>query len=232
MKKLNTPSPTPLLIFLLVIAAFLVGVLWTKVQMLENGTTSVSRSTPKLAPIVLSADKFDEVLKDAILVSGSPDAEVKMVEFTDFECPVCGRFYDDFLVTIEKEYIDTGKVAHYIRHFPLSIHPNAVPTALASECAREQDKFRGMHDIIFENQSALRISDLKVYATKLGLNSSQFNSCLDSQKYKASVERDAKLGTELGVSGTPNFFINGRLVNGLPQGGVQAFKTTIEEELK
>lgn len=231
MKKLNYSNlVTPILVLLLVIAAFLVGMLWTRVQILENGTAPVSRSTPKPAPVVLSADKFNEVLKDAILVSGKPDAKVKMVEFTDFECPVCGRFYGEFLGTIEKEYIDTGKAAYYIRHFPLSIHPNAVGAALAAECAREQSKFREMHDIIFENQSALKISDLKGYAAKLGLNTQQFNSCLDSEKYIASVERDAKLGAELGVSGTPNFFINRRFVNGIQS--LQAFKTTIEEELK
>ncbi len=202
--------------------------------MLESGVAigeTRLAGTPKPAPAVLSDDKFREVLKDAILVSGNPDAKVKVVEFTDFECPFCAKFFSDTLPQLEKEYIDTNKIGYYIRHFPLySIHPNAENGSLAAECAREQSKFRQMHDMIFENQKTMSVSDLKSHAAKLGFNTSQFDSCLDSKKYKSNVDRDAKLGDEVGVSGTPAFFINGKMISGAQ--AFATFKTTIDAELK
>lgn len=233
LKNLKGFSPTPLLVVLLVIAAFLVGMLWTKVQNLESGTgtRSVAQPAPRPAPTVLSSDKFAEVVKDAIFVSGNKDAEVKLVEFTDFECPFCARFFTDTLPQLEKEYLNNGKIGFYIRHFPLySIHPNAEGASLAVECAREQGKFREMHDLIFENQKAMTVSDLKSYASKLGVNASQFNSCLDTQKYKTNIDRDVKLGNEVGIAGTPGFFINGKLISGAQP--FATFKSVIEEELK
>lgn len=231
-EKFKIPiNPTPILFALLIIAAFLVGSFWQRVQILEKGISQSTGAvqTPKPAPTVLDAEKFNEVVKEAILVSGKENAKVKLVEFTDFECPFCARFFSETLPQIEKGYQD--KIAYYIRHFPIySIHPNAENAALASECAREQGKFREMHDLIFTNQKQMTIADLKDYAAKIGLKTAQFNQCLDSQKYKTNIERDAKLGGELGVSGTPTFFLNGRVINGAQPFSV--FRSAIEEELK
>ena len=234
MKKLNYSTlVTPALIVLLVIAAFLIGSFWTKVQMLEKGgiTGSKSLATAKPVTTTISNDKFNEIVKDAVFMSGNKDAKVKIVEFTDFECPFCARFFTDTFPQIEKEYIDSDKIAFYIRHFPLySIHPNAEGASLAAECANEQGKFREMHDIIFENQKTMSIADLKGHAVKLGLDTTKFNSCLDSKKYKANVDRDASLGNEVGVSGTPAFFVNGKLISGAQ--AFATFKSTIDAELK
>lgn len=225
---------TPLLVVLLVASAFLIGVFWTKVQVLEKGAASRSTQlaqTPRPAPSVLSAEKFAEVVKEAILVSGKEDAKVKLVEFTDFECPFCGRFSQETLGQIEKEYVATGKLAYYIRHFPLySIHPNAENASLAAECAREQGKFREMHDLIFKDQRQMSVSDLRDHAAKMGLKFDQFSSCLENKKHKASIDRDVKLGNDLGVSGTPTFYLNGRVINGAQPYAI--FKAAIEEELK
>ncbi|MBI4080234.1 MAG: DsbA family protein [Candidatus Levybacteria bacterium] len=86
-------------------------------------------------------------------VMGNANAAIKIVEFSDFECPFCRRFYEDTLPLIKKNYIDTGKAALYYRHEPLSIHPMAKPFAKAAECANEQNKFWEMHDLIFKKQS-------------------------------------------------------------------------------
>lgn len=240
MHKLKLPEfsnlVTPLLIVLLVVSAFLIGMFWTKVQMLEKGTAGQSTqaettpAAPAPAPTALSSEKFEEVVRDAILVSGDENAPVKLVEFSDFECPFCGRFYSETLGQVEEEYVKTGKVAYYYRHFPLySIHPSAEGAALASECAREQGKFREMHDAIFENQTKISTSDLKGYAADLGFNTTQFNSCLDSKKYQENVDRDVALGGEIGVGGTPTFFVNGKIINGAQPFPV--FQTTIEDLL-
>lgn len=240
---INLSNPTPLMVVVLIIAAFLIGSLWTKVQVLEKGGVSVSGTTTqpgqaaapvasvRPAPASLSAEKFNDVVKDAVLVSGNANAKVKLVEFTDFECPFCARFFTDTFPQIEKEYIQTGKIAYYIRHFPLySLHPNAENASLAAECAKEQGKFKGMHDLVFQNQKALAADNLKSYAQQLGLNTGNFNSCLDSKKYKSAIDRDVKVGGEVGVTGTPAFFLNGRIIQGAQP--FANFKATIDEELK
>lgn len=227
-KKFNV---TAILFVLLIIAAFLVGSFYTRVQMLEQGINSPSSAgaTPTPVSKQLSNDKFNEVVKDAILVFGDKNAKVKLVEFTDFECPYCASFFSETLPQIEQEYGD--KIAYYLRHFPLySIHANAENASLASECAKEQGKFREMHDLIFQNQRKISANDLKSYAVKLGLKIDQFNTCFDSQKYKDNVDRDAKLGGQIGVGATPTFFLNGRLINGAQPFSV--FQRAIEEELK
>lgn len=234
--KIKNPQAliTPVLVVLLVIASFLIGMFWTKVRMLESGTTvggNKSAATAKPVTTTISNDKFGEIVKDAVFINGNKDAKVKIVEFTDFQCPYCGQFFSTTYPLIAKEYLDSGKVGFYIRHFPLySIHPNAENASLAAECAKEQDKFVQMHDMLFANQKALAVADLKGYAAKLGLNTTQFNTCLDSQKYKGNVDRDAKLGDEVGVSGTPAFFINGKYINGAQ--AFATFKSTIDAELK
>jgi len=164
---------------------------------------------------------------DAIL--GDEDALVTIVEFSDFECPYCARFYSDTMGQIVSEYIDTGLVNLVFRDFPLSFHANAQKAAEATECAEEQDQFWEMHDTIFENQAAITVDDLKQYASDLGLDTEAFNECLDSDKYYDEVQNDFQEGQSYGVSGTPAFFINGReLVGAQP---FSAFQEIIEEEL-
>lgn len=171
-----------------------------------------------------------EVSSDDDAVKGNANAKVTIVEFSDFECPFCGKFYEETYPLILKNYVDTGKVKIVFRDFPLtSIHPNAQKAAEATECAAEQGKFWEMHDKLFENQDSLSVDDLKKYAADLKLNTATFNSCLDSGKMTAEVEKDAQEGMSYGVTGTPAFFINGRLVSGAQE--FSAFEAIIDEEL-
>ena len=104
-----------------------------------------------------------------------------------------------------------------------------MPAANASMCANEQGKFWEMHDVIFENQRSLSVSSLKQFAGQIGLDTEEFNSCLDSGKHSGEVQDDFKEGVSYGVSGTPGFFING-----IPLVGAQpfsAFKEIIDSEL-
>ncbi|MBI2076373.1 MAG: DsbA family protein [Candidatus Aenigmarchaeota archaeon] len=141
-------------------------------------------------------------------VKGDPKAAVTIIEFADFQCPFCGRFFQQTLPQVENDYIKTGKAKLVYRDFPLdSIHPQAKPAAEAAECAKEQGKFWEFHDKIFQNQQSLSLDSYKKWANELGLNTNQFNSCVDSNKYAAEVQKDFQDGSNVGVSGTPTFFI-------------------------
>ena len=170
-----------------------------------------------------------EVSVDDDPVEGSENAPVTLIEFSDFECPFCGRFFQQTLPQIEENYIKTGKVRHVFRDFPLTFHQYAQKAAEASECADEQGKFWEYHDKLFENQNALDTGSLKQYAKDLGLDTAKFNSCLDSGKMTSEVQKDFSDGAQSGVSGTPTFFINGiQIVGAQPY---SAFEQLIEQEL-
>jgi protein-disulfide isomerase len=178
------------------------------------------------APHVLGGDLTDD---DPFL--GSPDAPVVIVEFSDFQCPFCGRLYQNALPQIKEQYIKTGKVKFVYRDFPLSsIHNMAQKAAEASECADEQGQFWAYHDLLFERQQSLSVENFKTWAGELGLNTSQFDECLDSGKYVDEVQKDFRDGQIAGVTGTPGTFINGRLVPGAVP--FSTFEAIIEEELK
>lgn len=166
---------------------------------------------------------------EGVYFLGKENAPVKIIEFSDFQCPFCGRHYSQSHSQLVKEYVDTGKAVFYYKHFPLSFHPEAYPAALAYECAGEQDKNWEMHDKIFENQDAMSEASYKQWANDLGLNTAKFNECFDSDKYKEKIDADFNEGQELGVSGTPSFFINGvKVVGAQPY---SAFKQVIDAEL-
>ncbi len=155
-----------------------------------------------------------EDLMDDDPVKGDKNAPVTIIEFSDFECPFCGRFYTQTLSQIDEQYIKTGKVKLVFRDFPLSFHQYAQKSAEASECADDQGKFWEYHDLLFENQATLSFDNLKQWASDLNLDTAKFNDCLDSGKHEAEVKQDMKDGSAAGIRGTPGFVINGQLVSG------------------
>jgi len=178
--------------------------------------TSIQSPQPVQQPTQSSGSQIIQVSLDDDPVKGNPDATVTIVEFSDFQCPFCKRFHETTLPLIQKNYIDTGKVKFVYRDFPIqSLHPNgAVAAAIASECADEQGMFWEYHDKIFQNQKnweRLRtedvVNELKAYAVELGLDTNQFNDCLNSGKYLDEVNKDLQDGNSYGVTGTPAFFI-------------------------
>ena len=162
-------------------------------------------------------------------MKGQKSAPVTIVEFSDFQCPFCARFYTDTLTQIQKDYIDTGKVKIVYRDFPLSFHTNAQPAAEAAECADDQGKFWQFHDKLFENQQALSGDNYKLWAKELGLDTKKFNDCVDSNKYASEVQKDMTDGQAAGVSGTPAFFVNGQFLSGAQP--YAAFKSAIDAAL-
>lgn len=170
---------------------------------------------------------------------GKQDAPVTVIEFTDYQCPFCQRHSASTLPDIKKHYIDTGKVRYVLRDFPLdSIHPHARKAAEAAHCAGEQGKYWEMHDLLFKNQSALMVENLKGFARDLGLNADAFNACLDEGKYAQAVSEHLAAGSGAGVAGTPTFFIGRPSTDGTveaaPLRGAQpitAFRQAIDKLL-
>ena len=158
---------------------------------------------------------------------GPANAPVTIVEFSDFQCPYCGREFP-VIERVMKEY--DGKVRLVFRHYPLDFHPFAQKAAEAGACAQDQGKFWELHDKMFTNQGKLAVDDLKGYAKSLGMDSSKFDKCLDSGEKKAMVEEDLKAGSAAGVNGTPAFFINGVFINGAQP--FEQIKQTVDRELK
>jgi len=157
---------------------------------------------------------------------GSANAPIEMIEFSDFQCPFCLRANP----TVQQVLSTYGdKIRFVYRHYPLPNHPFARPAAEAAACAGEQGKFWPYHDRLFANPGKLSDADLKQHAVDLGLNTAQFNTCVDTHKLKAQVDNDLKDGEEAGVNGTPAFYINGRMLSGAQP--FEAFKKIIDEEL-
>lgn len=147
-------------------------------------------------------------------VRGNPNAKVTLIEYSDFECPYCARFFSATIEPLVKSYGD--KIRFIYRHFPLSFHKNAMPAALAAECAGEQGKFWEMHDKIFalNLSEELGVDNFKKAAKDFKLNTAKFNDCLDTQKYKAKITSEMNGGAAAGISGTPGTFVNGELIKG------------------
>jgi len=197
------------------------------------GTTENKQDTKPQA-IFVSIDD-DPVL-------GNPNAPLTIVEFSDFQCPFCAKFHAQTLPLINENYIKTGKVKFVYRDFPITgIHPNALPAALASECADDQGKFWQFHDKIFQNQEEWKSLDLnqivtllKQYAGELKLNEDEFGACLDSGKYVDEVNNDYQDGQKYGIEGTPGFFIGNDKIGYTKVSGAKpypSFQSVLDEVL-
>ena len=161
---------------------------------------------------------------------GSRDGKVHIVEFGDFECPFCNQELE-VIKQLQTRY--GNQIFFQFRDFPVVIaHPNAYNAAIAAECAHEQseEKFWQYHDRLFQFQDSLS-DDLYIsLAQRIGLDEEQFATCLDSAATRAEVEQDYLDGLDLGVTGTPTFFINGNRVPGaIP---LDIFEKVIDQLLK
>lgn len=202
--------------------------------------TATQTPTPTATPIVLLQPTSVPTPKTVTVVVGNnptmgpADAKVTIVEFSDFQCPYCGRFATQTLGQILSNYGD--KIRFVFMNFPLTqIHENAEKAAEAGECANEQGAFWRYHDILFQSQSALTVDSLKGYAAQLGLDTARFNECLDSGKMTDAVQADMQVAqtaaqdTGLTRFGTPTFFINGKSVSGAQP--FEVFKQAIDAAL-
>jgi len=234
---------TPVLLLATIVLAFFVGVLWTKVSNLEKGGTvnTAGNAAPEAAASngKLTEDQVKKIpqVGDKDHIRGSKDAQVIIVEYSDFECPFCERFHPTMQQAVE-EYED--KIAWVYRQFPLtSIHPRALPAANASECVAnlsENDAFWKFTDTVFGNQEKyLTDEGLAEAAVLAGANKAGFDTCYSVKKFESVVTAQQSGGEEAGITGTPgSFVINKNGEAWLVSGAVpyESLKTTIDEALK
>jgi len=147
---------------------------------------------------------------------GDPNAPIKIVEFSDFQCPWCQYFTENVEQEFLNKYVATGKVYFEYRSMGLFIGQESVQAIKAAYCAGDQNKFWNMHDIIFSNHNGENIGDytdqrLQAFAEKIGLDMAAFDECYSSNKYDSLINSDQAAGTDFGVQGTPSIVINGTL---------------------
>jgi len=211
-------------------------------EILSDIEIKTTAPLPAQQPTQPSAPQIIKVSLDDDPFKGNEDAPVTIVEFSDFQCPFCSRFYEQTLPAIMENYVDTGKVKFVYRDLPLdSLHPNARPAHIAAECADEQGKFWGYHDILFDKQSEwsrLPAADLQstltLYASDLGLESASFETCLESDSIADEVNKDSLDAARYGATGTPAFFIGNEKDGFIKLSGAQpypAFQAAIDAHL-
>jgi protein-disulfide isomerase len=159
---------------------------------------------------------------------GPADAPITIIEFSDFQCPYCKKWYSEVLGPLMQNF--PGKIRFVYRDFPLySIHPEAGPAALAANCAGEQGKYYEYHDKLFSNDYSLGSEAYVAYATALDLDVEKFKTCISEKRYEAEVQADYQYAANLGIQSTPTFFINGiALVGAQPY---SVFEEVITKEL-
>lgn len=234
--------------FLIALAAvlfgsgFVFGTLWTENKTLKAGglqAAAPAAVAPQAAPAEaqpLSDADWKEITSNAVFTLGDKNAKVTMVEFTDYQCPFCGRHYTDTHKQLVDKYVKTGKMKIIYKDQALSFHPNANSAAQAVRCAVEQNKAEAMHDKLFSTQAEwsslsgdavfTKYSDL---ANAAGLDGAKVVDCVKAGKYKAKVDEDGALGSRVGAGGTPTFFIEkDPLVGAQP---LAAFEAKIDAKL-
>lgn len=171
-------------------------------------------STPpvSLAIPVKDVANSEELASNGSII-GSPDAPLRIVEFSDFQCPSCARSRIA-LKAIQAEHPDL--VALVYRHFPLSeIHEHALVAAIAAECAGEQGRFGEYHEALFQHQDSIGTTSWRRYAEQAGVrNLHEFDQCVRAERPRSRVDSDIASGHQVKVSGTPTFIFQGRMVSG------------------
>ena len=180
----------------------------------KTPTRQVQRQVPKTAKIPVKGGS----------VIGSLKAPLTMIEFTDYECPYCLRFYENTYPELKKKYIDTGKLKLIIKDLPLKFHPHARKAAQATRCAGEQGKFIDLHLLLYKNRKKIQEKYLSEYAKAISIDVKRFNECLSSTRYLADIDRDTAEARKAGINGTPTFVIGkttGDILDGIRIVGAQ-----------
>ena len=218
----------------------------------KEGVLEVSGPQPRKVPFTATADGKYAIFSETVDLSVDPskavmakiktdgaacrgpkDAKVTVVEYSDYQCPFCAKGYTTLEQQVLKEYGE--KVRFCFKDFPLAFHPWAEPAAVAAKCIGEQkpEAYWKVYDGFFQNQKDVNPTNVKekawgfVEAEKL--DKAKFDACYDSKKTQAAVKAEMAEGQSVGVTGTPSFVINGRLLVGAQP--ADAFKAVIDDEL-
>jgi len=148
-----------------------------------------------------------ELRLDSGHILGKHDAKVAIVEFSDYQCPFCRAFHAKTMPALKSQYIDTGKVQFIYRDFPFDFHPQSVSAAVAARCAGDQNAYWEMHDALFEKQDKLGAPLYKELAQQLHIDANKFDACINDASSKTQLSGDMTYGQQVGVDGTPTFFV-------------------------
>lgn len=177
--------------------------------------------------ILLSPPRVEVAIPDGTPTRGASDAPIVMVEYTDYQCPFCNRVQPTIDALMERY---EGKVLHVFKNLPLPNHPQAQLAGEAALCANDQGKFWEFHDWLFENQRTMNRDTMVAAAGELGIDGEAFTACIDAGVHKARVVSDMNEARSFGITGTPGFLVNGRVISGAQP--VSAFEAVFDEELE
>ena len=177
--------------------------------------------------ILLTPPRVEIAIPDGTPTRGPSDAPVVMVEYTDYQCPFCNRVQPTINALLERY---EGKIQHVFKNLPLPNHPQAQLAGEAALCAQDQEKFWEFHDWLFANQRTMNRESMVAAAGELGVDVEVFEGCIDEGTYRARVLGDLNEARSFGITGTPGFLINGRVVKGAQP--IEDFEVIIDDELQ
>lgn len=218
-------SISNLIVIQIVAFSVLVGGGWYLYIDLKKEISSISTSSDLQAEVPIYIDEWEKFERDHNATLGPDDAKIVIVEYTDFQCPFCQRHQEGTRKNLLKKY--EGKIQLVYKHFPLQeIHPMAMLSAIAAQCAKREGKFWEVEEVFFKNSKKLDKELIVTIGKSVGLGDAYAN-CIENKTTRAEVEKDIEDGVESGVSGTPTFLVNGKILKGaLP---LEAFDTAIAE---
>ncbi len=219
-RKVDNKNAKTLRVFYIVLAAIaVVGVALLIIYLVRNqgaaptggaATGTTAQISPLNAPTGMTPEGF--------YYKGDPEAPVRVIEYSDYQCPACAQFHTVLAGQIDQEYVETGKIQFVFHDFPLSMHQHAVIAAEAARAAGSQGQFWQMNKLLFERQrewaGTLNPQQLFVrYAEELGLDRDQFEQALQNGTYRDQVRAAEQAAIQVGIGGTPTFMVEGRQVN-------------------
>lgn len=255
--SISLPNSSTVLVILLIIASYFLGSFTSKLQ-LKNGSGSnnqvvqaqAAAAQPNQVPSQIAPAQQYPSNPVKVSIAGDPilgdkNAELTLVEFSDYECPFCKKTFTELLPELKKDYIDTGKLRLVYKDLPLPFHQNAAKEAEAAQCAKDQGgdvAYFKYHDQIFTKTSGggagIALDQLPILAEEINLNVVQFQKCLDDGKFKAEVNKDLAEAQKVGANGTPTWFLgktgSSDTIEGTIIVGAQPytiFKTAIDKAL-